>query len=340
MRGLFVFDTISSAFVTRQWAVTWSVCCVHPFIIIIMKASSIARDAYNIEIISAPSILGLRPAGVQDLGKSLLAAGLTTRLQVKLPVRDVDTLNEFYSDQRDPQTNCLNAALISNFSLTLEEAVTEVVNDGNFPLVLGGDCSILIGIMPALKLKGSYGLIFVDAHADFYESERSTTGEVADMDLAIVTGRGPSVLTNIHNLQPYVKDENVIHIGQRDIEETIKYESRDIRESGITCFSLADIEEQGIEKITVAALQYAKGLDVESFWIHFDTDVLADEINPTVEYRLPGGLLFSQVEYLFSNLLTTVPIAGMSVTIFNPWLDPDGSIARNIVNSIGRAFDQ
>jgi arginase len=292
----------------------------------------------NIEIISAPSILGLRSSGVQDLGKSLLAAGLEARLQVKLPIRHVNTLNEFYSDQRDPQTNCLNPELIRDFSLTLGEAVTDVVNEGHFPLVLGGDCSILIGIMPALKLKGSYGLIFMDAHADFYEPERSTTGEVADMDLAIVTGRGPSVLTDINNLQPYVKDKHVIHIGQRDIEETIKYESRDIRESGITCFSLADIEKQGIEKITAAALQYAQGLGVESFWIHFDTDVLADEINPAVDYRLPGGLSFSQVEHLMSNLLTSLNIAGMSVTIFNPRLDTDGSIARNIVESMSRIF--
>ena len=296
------------------------------------------REAYDIEIISAPSILGLRPAGVQDLGKSLLVAGLGARLQVRHPVRQVDTFNEFYSDQRDPQTNCLNPELIRNFSLTLMEAVTEVVNEGHFPLVLGGDCSILIGIMPALKIKGPYGLIFLDAHADFYEPERSTTGEVADMDLAIVTGRGPSVLTDINHLQPYVKDEHVIHIGQRDIEETIKYESRDIRESGITCFSLAEIEKQGIEKITAAALQYAQRLDVESFWIHFDTDVLADEINPAVDYRLPGGLSFSQVEHLVSELLSSVNIAGMSVTIFNPRLDTDGSIARNIVDSMGRMF--
>ena len=303
-----------------------------------MNALSISQGAPNIEIISAPSILGLRPAGVQDLGKSLLASGLEGRLRVKLPVRHVNTLNEFYSDRRDPQTNCLNPELIRTFSLNLGEAVTKVVNEGNFPLILGGDCAILIGIMPALKLKGSYGLVFVDAHADFYEPEKSTTGEVADMDLAIVTGRGPSILTDIHHLQPYVKDEHVIHIGQRDIKETIKYESRDIRESGITCFSLADIEAQGIKKITADTLQYAQGLDVESCWIHFDTDVLADEINPAVDYRLPGGLSFSQVEHLMSKLLASVNIVGMSVAIFNPRLDTDGSIARNIVESMGRVF--
>lgn len=58
------------------------------------------------------------------------------------------------------------------------------------------------------------GLIFLDANADFYEPEKSITGEVADMDLAIVTGRGPELLTNINDQRPYLRDENVIHIGQ------------------------------------------------------------------------------------------------------------------------------
>jgi arginase len=296
------------------------------------------HHANNIEIISAPSILGLRPGGVQDLAKSLLDAGLTSRLQVNFPVRRVYTLNTLYSDKRDVQTNCLNPQQIRSFSRALCEEVTAVMDAGRFPFVLGGDCSILIGIMPALKLRGSFGLIFLDAHADFYEPERSTTGEVADMDLAIVTGRGPSILTNINNLQPYVNDEKVIHIGQRDLEETKKYGSRDIRETNITCFSFADIQAQGIEKATAAVVQRAQGLSVESFWVHFDTDVLADEINPAVDYRLPGGLSFSQLEHLLSCLLTSLKIAGISVTIFNPRLDEDGSIARNIVDSMGRVF--
>lgn len=297
-----------------------------------------SRERLRIEIVSAPSILGLRPSGVEDLSKSLLAAGLASHLQVRHPVRHVDTLNAFYSDQRDAQTNCLNPQLIKEFSLTLSEAITSVKKNGNFPIVLGGDCSILIGIMPALKLNGTYGLIFLDAHADFYEPEKSITGEVADMDLAIVTGRGSSILTNINNLGPYVVDENVIHVGQRDIEETKKYDSRDIRETKIRCYSLAEIEKSGIENITTAILQYAQTLPVEACWIHFDTDVLSDEINPAVDYRLPGGLSFNQVEYLLQVLLASIPIAGISVTIFNPRLDANGRIADRIVQCLVRAF--
>jgi arginase len=292
----------------------------------------------QIALVSAPSILGLRPSGVEELSNSLLAAGLASHLHAQHPVTHVDTLNVFYNVQRDAQTHCLNPEMIKAFSITLSNAITTVIEAGNFPFVLGGDCSILIGIMPALKMRGTYGLIFLDAHADFYEPERSTTGEVADMDLAIITGRGPSILTNLNNLQPYVQDENVIHVGQRDIEETKQYGSRDIRETNIKCFSAATIEEWGIEKATTEIIQRAQELPVEACWIHFDTDVLSDDINPAVDYRLPGGLSFEQVEYLLQALLASVPVAGISVTVFNPRLDHNGQIAQNLAQSLGRAF--
>jgi arginase len=244
-----------------------------------------------------------------------------------------------YDDRRDRETNCLNAGPIRDFSLTLKKVVSGPLNKGHFAFVLGGDCSILIGIMPSLKEKGTYGLIFFDAHADFYDPDTSLTGEAADMDLAIITGRGPKLLTNINNLQPYVKDENVIHAGQRDWEETKRYRSRDIRETAIRCFNLAEIENNGIDTITREILYHTNQLDIEGFWIHFDTDVLSDEINPAVDYRLPGGLSFEQIEILLIGLLSTGKVTGISVTIFNPALDQGGHISKNIAGSLIRAFD-
>jgi arginase len=193
--------------------------------------------------------------------------------------------------------------------------------------------------MQALKIKGNYGIAFLDAHADFYEPSKSITGEVADMDLAIITGRGPAALTNINNGKPYVKDENVLHIGQRDWEETQKYGSQDIRDTIIKCISLADIEKKGLHTIIPEVLQHVRQSATDGFWIHFDTDVLSDAINPAVDYRLPGGLQFDQAEQLIKNLLLTERMTGISVTVFNPALDPDGHIAKSITESIGRAFD-
>ena len=124
---------------------------------------------YDIEIISAPSILGLKLSGVEKLGESLLASGLAENLGSPHPVIHVPTLNKLYNNTRDPETNCLNAKSIRDFSLTLGKAVSDTINKKRFAFVLGGDCSVLLGIMPALKTKGTYRLIFLDAHADFYE---------------------------------------------------------------------------------------------------------------------------------------------------------------------------
>jgi len=126
---------------------------------------------YDIEIISAPSILGLTPGGVERLAESLLDAGLAEQVRSKHPVVHVPTLNQLYNIERDPGTGCLNPGAIRQFSLALGEAVLHTANRPCFALVLGGDCSILPGILQGLKEKGTYGLIFIDAHADFYQPE-------------------------------------------------------------------------------------------------------------------------------------------------------------------------
>jgi arginase len=288
-----------------------------------------------IQIISAPSVLGLQSNGVELLAEKFLENGLAKKINSTRPIVSVPTLNNQRSNQRDPVTKCLNPVMIHEFSLTLKKVIADT---NHFALVLGGDCSILLGIMPALKSKGNYGLIFIDAHADFYEPEKSTTGEVADMDLAIVTGRGPEILTNIDGLKPYVRDEHVIHIAQRDWEETKKFGSQDIRETNIKCFSLEAIKKAGAKKTTDEILDHIATLKTDGYWIHFDTDVLNDAINPAVDYRIPGGLQFEEVEYFVNNFLQKVNIVGMSVTIYNALLDKTGSIAANITDCLGRMF--
>ena len=292
----------------------------------------------HIQILSAPSILGLRHSGVELLAQSLLQAGLAEQLNDQLPVIHVPTLNDRYNPKRDPVTQCLNPGTLREFSLQLGAAVDETVQRNRFVLVLGGDCSILLGILSALQPYGPNGLIFIDAHADFYSPETSVTGEAADMDLALVTGHGPSILTDINGREPYIQEKNVIHIGQRDEEETILYGSPDIRETAIRRFPLQTIREQGMTAVTTQVLGQIDASPLKNYWIHFDMDVLSDELNPAVDYRLPGGLRFDEVEHLLRQLLLTGKITGMSITVFNPQLDEHGLIAAAITESLGRAF--
>ena len=291
-----------------------------------------------IRIVSAPSILGLRPTGVERLPQSLLDAGLVDKIKSAGAIIDIPTLNEKYSSHRDPILKCLNAETIRDFSLRLMKEIEDQIDNSTVPLVLGGDCSILIGIMAALKTKGKFGLIFLDAHTDFYQPDKSTTGEVADMDLAIITGRGPDRLSNINSLKPYVEDRNVIHIGQRDAEEAKKYGSQDIAETGIKSFDYAQIKSAGTEKIVEAIIEHTDKLNTDGFWIHFDTDVISDEENPAVDYRLPGGLTIKQTGYILNRLNQTGKISGLDITIYNPSLDRNGEIALKITDCLAHAF--
>jgi arginase len=284
----------------------------------------------KIRIVSAASILGLKPSGVERLADAFLATGLAEKIgAVEEPVF-VPTWNDAYNPQRDADTKCLNTEALRNFSMELNKTISSFNYEEEFLLVLGGDCSILLGIMSGLKNVGHFGLLFFDAHADFYSPDTSVTGEVADMDLAIITGRGPGRLTDINGLKPYVPDRDVIHLGQRDQEETRKYGSPDIAKTSIQCYSLARIREQGIDAVCEHLVSRLNTSSADGYWIHFDTDVLSDAVNPAVDYRLPGGLSLEEMEKLMRSCLSTGKIAGISVSIFNPSLDPGGIICKEI----------
>ncbi len=285
-------------------------------------------------IIEAPSILGLRPTGVQHLPEALKAAGLMSELRAEYGGR-VSPLS--YSSERDKLTLLLNPDSIRAFSLQLADSVAFALHKKQFPLVLGGDCSILIGNLLALRRLGTYGLFFIDGHADFYQPETSPTGEVADMDLAIVSGRGPNILTNIEGLKPLVRDQDIVVFGYRDAEQAASYGSQDVCDTNMHIFDLQYVRKFGT--IAAAASQavdiLANNELLDGFWIHIDADVLDDSIMPAVDYRLGGGgLSFSELSELLKILIASDRAVGIDVTIFNPLLDFDGSITHRFVSSL------
>lgn len=282
-------------------------------------------------IVEAPSILGLKPTGVERLPEALEQADLLRRLDAKI-VERIEAPP--YDPKRDKATLMLNPQGIHRFSLKLADTVTAILHKNQFPIVLGGDCSILLGNVLALRRLGKYGLFFIDGHADFYQPEASITGEVADMDLAIVSGRGPDILSNIDGLKPLVQDENIVLFGYRDSKEASEYGSQDVKASNIHIKDLAGIRKLGVFKAASEALDMLLAEDIEGIWIHLDVDVLDDVIMPAVDYRMQDGLSFAELSVLLKVLLKSGRIIGMDITVFNPSLDKDGSIARKLVSSI------
>jgi len=282
-------------------------------------------------ILEAPSILGLRPSGVEDLPGALQRAGLREKLGASHAGRVEPPP---YDPVRDPATGLLNSIGLREYSLRLAGAVGDLVRDKRFPIVLGGDCSILIGALLGVRRVGRYGLFFMDGHADFYQPEASPTGEAADMDLALVSGRGPAVVADIDGFRPYVRDEEIVVFGYRDAAQAAEYGSQDVRATGMQVLDLQQIRAQGAGAAARGALPGLLRPEVAGFWIHLDVDVLDDAIMPAVDYRMPGGLSFGELSEALGILIASGKATGMTIAIFNPRLDADGSIARTLVESV------
>ena len=191
--------------------------------------------------------------------------------------------------------------------------------------------------MLALNRRGRYGLLFLDGHMDFYNEEANINGEAASSDLALATGRGPALLTSYDGRRPLVRDEDVIAFGFRDEREAQSYGSEALP-AQMKAISLDEARRVGVAGAAREAVAYASEHGTREFWIHFDADVLDDAIMPAVDYRLPGGLSWIEMETVLGIALAHPGAAGMEITIFNPTLDTDGKIMSRFLDMLSNSF--
>ncbi|GAA3174234.1 arginase family protein [Nonomuraea roseoviolacea] len=284
-------------------------------------------------VLDAPSNLGLRPPapdtvpGCYKAPWALRDTGLLQRLGASdagavVPPRYVATWQ--------PGDGVRNGQAIAAYTRRLAERIAGLRGEGRFPVVLGGDCSIVLGAALALRRAGRYGLAYLDAHSDFRHLGNSPhVGAAAGEDLALVTGRGDGYLTDIDGLRPYVRDEDVIVLGVRDDDDL-----RDFADSGLAYVPAAEVAARGEE----AAAAVLAREDLDGFWIHVDADVLDSSVLSAVDSPAPGGLSADELVGLLRGLLRLPGAAGFQVTILDPDLDEDGSQAALLADVIVRAL--
>jgi arginase len=255
----------------------------------------------------------LRPAGLRErLGAG--DAGVADAL-----IRD---------SRRDPETGVVGAADIRRAARDIAGRVREVVARRHCPLVMGGDCTLLLGVLPALP-DGS-GLWFVDGHADFFDGESSPTGEAADMDLAILTGHGPPDM--LDEDCPPLDPAAVVLLGHRPSELHLDVARENARiDPRITALTAPEVRSRGPGAV---GLESAERLADRPSWLHLDLDILDEAAFPAVSYPQPLGLDWDELTSLVRPLATAPNLIGISVADFNPDLDPDGAQATRIVEAL------
>jgi arginase len=288
-------------------------------------------------VLSAPSNLGLSPPrpgaepGCKRLAATLREAGIAQRLGAA----DAGTMvPPPYSPEWDGKT-VRNARAIVGYSRVLADRVNELLDERLFPLVLGGDCSILLGNMLALRKRGHFGLAFLDGHLDFrHPGNSEVVGAAAGEDLALVTGRGAPELTDPDGLGPLVRDGDVVALGERENDP----ETSDVQETEITVLDLRAVRRMGVAAAAGHAVASFERSELDGFWVHVDADVLDNEVMPAVDSPQPGGLSRDELIEMLRVLFGSELAVGMEVTIFDPELDPDGTIAAAFADDLVSAL--
>lgn len=159
------------------------------------------------------------------------------------------------------------------------------------------------------------------------------------MDLALASGRGPAILTEIEDRDPLVRDEDSVVFAFRDTEEQAHYGSQALP-SGMLALDLARVRERGVEASAheaVGHLTRERGPS-DGFWIHLDADVLDDAIMPAVDYRLPDGLSWAELATVLRVAADSGRAVGIEITIYNPKLDPDGASGKGLTATVVKAL--
>jgi arginase len=298
------------------------------------------------DLVLAPCNLGLRPPkeGVQPgtwrAPQVLMDAGLAKALQ---PAHVVWLDRAPYRFDAQEGTRVRNGQTLRTFLLELSSKVRGSIEAGRFPVVIGGDCSVLLGGLYGARLAGGRGLVHVDGHADFFHPGNYDTtkvlGSTAGMDLALASGRGEALLTSWPQIgTPLARDEDIVQIGERNAEKPgySKFYG-DILSTKITMITIQRALADGIEATAkrVIGLLESRGLD--GVWVHVDLDVLDESVMPAVDSPGSPGFDYTQLSTLVSALCTSGRVAGADFAIYDPDLDSQARHAAPLVHCIADA---
>lgn len=199
----------------------------------------------------------------------------------------------------------------------LAERVGEVMAQGRFPLVIGGDHSLAVGTVAGVrKHRPDIGVIWLDAHGDFNTPETSPSGNVHGMPLAALVGLGAREMIGVAPSPP-IAPERVVMVGVRDLDDG---ERRLIRETGVLVFTMQEVDRLGLTAVMEKAITHLRR-QTEFVHISLDMDVFEPDLAPGVGTPVAGGLTYREGHLALEMLSETGMLTSMEIVEVNPILD-------------------
>lgn len=307
---------------------------------VLKSKGKISMTKKKVSIIGVPMDLGQTRRGV-DMGPSAIRyAGLVERLEnLDFEVVDRGDISigrpPQYDVKNDDNLKDLNEVVKANQKLA--HAVSQVSEEGDFPLILGGDHSIAIGTLAGVaKSYENLGVIWFDAHGDINTADTSPSGNIHGMPLAVSLGMGHPALTEIGSYAPKVKPENIVIVGARSLDEG---ERMIIKEKGIKVFTMHEIDRNGMAQVMEEAIDYVSR-NSDGVHLSLDLDALDPIEAPGVGTPVLGGISYREAHLAMEMLAERRLITSVEVVEVNPILDTENKTAEAAVGLIGSLFGE
>ncbi len=299
----------------------------------------------NVHIMEVPLDYGGKRHG-SDMGPSAIRlAGLRDKIEnlnhkIITDERSLDILPQEYAEIGDnPKAKYLRP--IVSVCNEIAKNVQQSIENKEFPLILGGDHSLVLGTLAGLhahyKSNGKkLGLLYVDAHGDFNTAETSPTGNIHGECLSASAGYGLPELVNLYEKERKIDPENICYVGIRDLDPG---EKKLMHEAGVTVFTISDIDRLGFsEVIKKVKLFFKTHCDVVH--ISFDMDSLDPSIAPGTGVPVPGGLTYREALLLMEEMSNLDMVKSMEIVEVNPILDVRNETAVMAVELIARVLGE
>ncbi|MBM3262491.1 MAG: arginase [candidate division Zixibacteria bacterium] len=284
----------------------------------------------TLRMLGVPLDLGAGRRGV-DMGPSALRIARLNRRIAELgyTVEEGGDMSAAIPEMQDAgDLRARYLAQIVEVCERLGDHVRQTLDAGWFPLVLGGDHSVAIGTIAGAsryyRQRGErMGLIWVDAHTDMNTPQTTPSGNIHGMPLAVSLGHGVDGLTQLGGYAPKVQPEDTVLIGVRSIDDA---EKEQVRKTGVTVFTMRDIDEQGMSAVVHEALHIAMR-KTAGFHVSFDVDALDPGLAPGVGTPISGGLTYREAHLLMEYIADSGRLTSLEVVEINPIVDTGNTTA-------------
>lgn len=294
----------------------------------------------NISLIGVPSDIGAGDRGATMGPEALRIAGIADTLK-KLGLNVKDTGNLF--GPKNPELEAVGGYrhLKENviWCKNIQEAVFNEINEGNLPIMLGGDHAMSIGSIAAVARfcaarKKKLCIIWIDAHSDFNTCQTSPSGNIHGMPVAVAAGYGPKELLSIGHHIPMVEATNIYQVGIRSVDTA---EKQLVTDAGVVAYDMRCIDEIGMRETMQQILTDIKEKDA---YIHvsFDVDSLDPTIAPGVATTIPGGLTYREAQLCMEMIHDSERMISLDLMEINPALDFQNSTAKLAIELTASLF--